>query len=268
MSQWDNIGELYQRYIALAADDVDFSKYHAYSIIAHSTAIEGSTLTEEDTQLLLEYGSTIGGKPIHHHLMAIDLKRAYDEVYRLSREDFYLSPERLQRLNSLVLHSTGGVYNQIGGTYDASKGEFRLGGANAGPGRRSYPHYLKIPAKIAELCNELNTRYPKATSLQEIYELSFLAHLLLVDLHPWADGNGRSSRLLMNYIQIAKGVLPSIVYESSRSEYIAALRATDETESSEPFIRFMSDQFEQFLAEQTALIEQRHSKEDKGRNLL
>ena len=67
---WQEIEHLYQRFQQLGISDaVDYEKYYLYSLIAHSTAIEGSTLTEAEAQMLFDEGLTAKGKPLVHHLM-------------------------------------------------------------------------------------------------------------------------------------------------------------------------------------------------------
>ena len=76
---WQEIEQLYQKFQKLGiSESVDYDKYYLYSLITHSTAIEGSTLTELDTQLLFDEGVTAKGKPLVHHLMNEDLKQAYE----------------------------------------------------------------------------------------------------------------------------------------------------------------------------------------------
>ena len=72
-------------------------------------------------------------------------------------------------------------------------------------------------------------------SLQGKYNLSFDAHLNLVTIHPWADGNGRTSRLLMNYIQFYYGIIPSKVYQQDRAEYIEVLKQSQNSNENNPF---------------------------------
>ena len=59
-------------------DQIDYEKFYLYSIITHSTAIEGSTVTEVEAQLLFDEGITAKGKPLIEQLMNLDLKAAYD----------------------------------------------------------------------------------------------------------------------------------------------------------------------------------------------
>ena len=74
---WQEIEELYMEFQQLGiSQSVDYEKYYLYSLITHSTAIEGSTLTEMDAQLLFDEGVTAKGKPLVYHLMNEDLKKA------------------------------------------------------------------------------------------------------------------------------------------------------------------------------------------------
>ena len=76
---WQELELLYQKFKKLGISEaVDYDKYYLYSLITHSTAIEGSTLTELDTQLLFDEGVTAKGKPLVYHLMNGDLKQAYE----------------------------------------------------------------------------------------------------------------------------------------------------------------------------------------------
>ena len=96
---------------------------------------------------------------------------------------------------------------------------------------------------IAEaFCEELNKRRMAIdkTDIAAIYELSFWAHFELVSIHPWADGNGRTCRLLMNLLQIEYGVLPTKVLREDKAEYIQALIDTRENEDIQIFLDCMT----------------------------
>ena len=199
---WQEIELLYQKFQKLGISEaVDYDKYYLYSLITHSTAIEGSTLTELDTQLLFDEGVTAKGKPLVHHLMNEDLKQAYELAKVESDSLVPITPAFLKRMNAMLMRTTGSVHSVMGGSFDSSKGEFRLCGVTAGVGGHSYMNYLKVPAKVDELCAILQEKQKKMGTFREQYELSFNAHLNLVTIHPWVDGNGRTARLLMNYIQ-------------------------------------------------------------------
>ena len=179
------------------SEAVDYEKYYLYSLIAHSTAIEGSTLTEAEAQMLFDEGLTAKGKPLVYHLMNEDLKKAYELAKTASDSLIPITSDFLQKLNATLMRTTGSIHNVMGGSFDSSKGEFRLCGVMAGVGGRSYMSYQKVPAKVDELCALLQEKQKTVGTFQEQYELSFNAHLNLVTIHPWVDGNGRTARLLM-----------------------------------------------------------------------
>lgn len=79
-------------------------------------------------------------------------------------------------------------------------------------------------------------------TLREQYELSFNAHLNLVTIHPWVDGNGRTARLLMNYIQFCYHLFPTKIFKEDREEYILSLRQCQNEETNQPFLDFMARQ--------------------------
>lgn len=118
------------------------------------------------------------------------------------------------------MRTTGGRHNTIGGSFDSSRGEFRLCGVTPGVGGRSYMDYQKVPVKVEELCFLLQERQKNVETFREQYELSFNAHLNLVTIHPWVDGNGRAARLLMNYIQFCYHLFPAKIFKEDRADYI------------------------------------------------
>lgn len=246
---WQEIEQLYQTFQELGINEsVDYDKYYLYSLITHSTAIEGSTLTELDTQLLFDEGVTAKGKPLVHHLMNEDLKQAYDFAKAESGQLVPITPVFLQRLNAVLMRTTGSVHSVVGGSFDSSKGEFRLCGVTAGVGGQSYMNYIKVPAKVDELCVLLQEKQKIARAFREQYELSFNAHLNLVTIHPWVDGNGRTARLLMNYIQFCYHLFPTKIFKEDREAYILSLRQCQNEETNQPFLSFMAGQLKKSLS--------------------
>ena len=115
---WSKIERLTQEFISLGISQlVDYDKYYLYSLIAHSTSIEGSTLTEIETQLLFDEGLTAKGKPLVHHLMNEDLKKAYDFAKEKAKLQTKLTPSFLQQLNAILMRTTGSVHNVVAGTF-------------------------------------------------------------------------------------------------------------------------------------------------------
>ena len=246
---WQEIERLYQKFQQLGISEaVDYEKYYLYSLIAHSTAIEGSTLTEAEAQMLFDEGLTAKGKPLVYHLMNEDLKKAYELAKTASDSLIPITSDFLQKLNATLMRTTGSIHNVMGGSFDSSKGEFRLCGVTAGVGGRSYMSYQKVPAKVDELCALLQEKQKTVGTFQEQYELSFNAHLNLVTIHPWVDGNGRTARLLMNYIQFCYNLFPTKIFKEEREEYISALRQSQEEETNQPFLGFMAGQLKKSLS--------------------
>ena len=224
------------------SEQIDYEKFYLYSIITHSTAIEGSTVTEVEAQLLFDEGITAKGKPMIEQLMNLDLKAAYDygRVWIKHHKDITI--ESLIALAAKVMARTGGEYNAFGGSFDASKGEIRKLNVTARAGGRSYMNWMKVPMKLKAFCEELNKRRKALDPNDQtaVYELSFWAHYELVTIHPWADGNGRTSRLLMNLLQMECDVLPTKVAKEDKAEYIQALIDARDTEDTDIFINCMA----------------------------
>lgn len=239
----DIIQRLLERHKELGiSDQIDYEKFYLYSIITHSTAIEGSTVTEVEAQLLFDEGITAKGKPLIEQLMNLDLKAAYDYGHTWLKRHEDITVESLVTLAARVMARTGGEYNSLGGSFDASKGELRKLNVTAGAGGRSYMNWMKVPVKLKAFCDELNKRRKAVDKCDKaaVYELSFWAHYELVTIHPWADGNGRTSRLLMNLLQMEYDVLPTKVFKEDKAEYIQALIDTREAEDTNIFINCMA----------------------------
>lgn len=235
--------ELIREYKELGIENqINYTKFYLYSIITHSTAIEGSTVTEVENQLLFDEGISAKGRSIGEQLMNLDLKAAYEKVIKLAKEHTDLSVEMLCSLSALVMKNTGSVYNTMTGSFDSSKGDIRLVNVTAGAEGRSYMNFLKVPAKLEEFCHQTNERKKRLLqddNLIEKYLLSFDAHYQLVTIHPWVDGNGRMSRLVMNGLQFEFGLIPTKISKDNKADYIEALIASREQKSLEPFREFM-----------------------------
>ena len=227
------------------ADQIDYKKFYLYSLITHSTAIEGSTVTEIENQLLFDEGITAKGRSLQEQMMNLDLKVAYEHSMRMAHQHEEFSVEMLKSLSAIVMKNTGATYNTAQGPFDASKGDLRLVGVTAGIGGRSYMNYQKVPAKLEEFCKQLNQRRSELSNLDDIiakYLFSFDAHYQLVTIHPWVDGNGRMSRLVMNHLQYEFGLVPVKIVKEDKAEYIQALIDSREKESLEPFREFMLEE--------------------------
>ena len=245
------------------SEQIDYQKLYLYSIITHSTAIEGSTVTEIENQLLFDEGITAKGKPMVEQLMNLDLKRAYEQSIRWAREHKPFTVEMLKNLSALVMRNTGSHYSTLMGEFDSSKGDLRLVGVTAGAGGRSYMDYRKVPMKLEELCNHINQRREaliKSPNAIDAYLLSFDAHYILVTIHPWVDGNGRMSRLIMNHLQFEFGLVPAKIIKEDKAQYIEALNESREEEAMAPFQKFMLKEHTQNLRNE--IFEYRKSMEE------
>ena len=224
------------------SEQIDYNKFYLYSIITHSTAIEGSTVTEVEAQLLFDEGITSSKRTMMEQMMNLDLKVAYDYGIQWIKQHEDITVDWLILLTSKVMARTGSEYHAAGGDFSAAKGELRKLNVTAGLGGKSYMSYLKVPMRLATFCEELNSRRKAidANDIAAIYELSFWAHFELVTIHPWADGNGRTCRLLMNLLQMEYNVLPTKVLKEDKAEYIQALIDTREHEDINIFINCMT----------------------------
>ncbi len=235
---------LVSQYRKLGIDrQIDYYKFCLYSIITHSTAIEGSTITELENQILFDQGISIRGKTIAEQNMNLDLKAAYENSIVFAREHRPITIDMLKDLSATVMKNTGKEYRTALGDFSSARGELRLLNVTAGIGGRSYMAFNKVPARLAEFCDRLNEarRGHETKSMTQLYELTFDAHYELVTIHPWADGNGRMARLLMNQLQFEFGLIPSKVLLEDREDYIKALVATRESGDLSVFRSFMTD---------------------------
>ena len=248
----NKLEQLVTRYRKLGIDkQIDYDKFYLYSLITHSTAIEGSTITELENQIMFDHGVSLKGKSIEEQSMNLDLKVAYEKAIELAKQHTPITTDMLISLSALVMKNTGKEYKTALGDFSSARGELRLLS-------RSYMNYSKVPAKLAEFCEQLNADRAKASSMSidELYQMTFDAHYNLVTIHPWADGNGRMARLVMNMLQFEFGLIPTKILKEDKEEYIKALVATREDDDLDIFRTFMSSMMEQnILNEITTYLE-------------
>jgi Fic family protein len=227
---------------------IDFDKFNLYAIVHHSTTIEGSTLTEIETQLLLDENLTPKGKPLDHSLMVRDHYNALKLVLEAAEKKLPVSIDFIQQVNASVMKNTGVVYETAFGRLDSTQGVFRKGSVRAGSSY--FPSYDKVPAMVQKLVDQIKTDINRAASPTDKLNLSFDAHFGLVSIHPFYDGNGRTSRLLMNYIQQLCNLPLGIVFKEDKQDYFEALVKTREQEDITVFRRFMAGQYEKHLTQE------------------
>ncbi|MEN2413444.1 Fic family protein [Flavobacterium mesophilum] len=259
---------LISKYKSLGITDVlHYEKFNLISISHHSTKIEGSTLTELETQILLDDGLTPKGKPVNDTLMVTDHFKALHFIIDKARNKAPITAELIKEINAHVMKSTGGIYSTILGEVDASKGMFRKGNVTAGVSY--FPNYDKVERLTNELVKLTNDKMNNNLTVDEKLYLSFDAHFNLVSIHPFYDGNGRTSRLFMNYIQAFYDLPLAIVNSEDKQEYIQALIDTRKEDNIQIFRDFMRSQYETYLLNEIKKFEDGFSsKSNKGFSFL
>ena len=178
------------------------------SLTHHSTAIEGNTLTQSETQIVIEKGITIGGKSVREHLEVIGHKEALDFVIELASDQAHLGEREIREIHSLVMK----------GQANGDSGRYRTLDVKAAGTDYVYPSHLKVPELMAEFVAWAGTP-------TEVHPVDFAAeaHLRFVTIHPFRDGNGRVGRLLLNLMLLRKGYPIAVLPVTQRAEYIGAL---------------------------------------------
>ncbi len=244
---------------------VDYDKFNQYAITAHSTQIEGSTLSIEEASLLINEGITPKGKPLSHSLMVKDHHNALQLAIKLGQKSTRLSLQIICDINETVMKNTGQTYNTALGVVDSAKGELRKGAVFVQS--RYFPAYDKVPDLLNQLCVEVNERMANNLTLREQINLAYSAHYNLVSIHPHYDGNGRTSRLVMNMIQTYFKLPLSIVNKEDKLAYFNALESSRNVEQLEPFIHFMDNQYIKYLSNEISRFENQTKKRNKGNGM-
>ena len=120
---------------------IDYNKFYLYLLITHSTAIEGSTVTEIENQLLFDEDISAKGRSMTEQLMNLDLKAAYEQSITFAKNHSDISVEMLKKLSAIVLKNTGTSYQTALGEFSSADGDLRLLNVTAGTGGRSYMNY-------------------------------------------------------------------------------------------------------------------------------
>ncbi len=170
----------------------------------NSNAIEGNTLTLQETALILKEGITIDKKPLREHLEAVGHKDAFYYIEELVKEKMELSEKVIKDIHSLVLMDKPqdrGRYRRIPVT---------ILGAVHEPAQP----YL-VPGLMEQLINE----YSQEMKEKHIIEKVSLFHLKFESIHPFIDGNGRTGRLLLNLELMKEGYPPINIKFKDRRKY-------------------------------------------------
>lgn len=191
----------------------------------NSNAIEGNTLTLQETKLVLEQGVTIGGKSVREHFEAINHKEAIEFIEHLTSRKEPLTVHLIRQMHALILK----------GIDDTEAGNYRrvpvtIAGSSFVPADPS-----QVPALMDSFDRWLKTEEGKGSTV----EFAALAHYKFIATHPFVDGNGRTARLLMNLILMRGGYPPSVILKTDRRIYYRTLQQADNKEVT-PFVNFVA----------------------------
>lgn len=190
----------------------------------NSNGIEGNTLTLRETQVVLE-GITVGGKSIKEHLEAINHEQAILFLDELVKDNEPITEWNIKNIHGLILKE---IDNENAGKY---RGEnVTIKGATHIP-----PDYIKVP----ELMEKLILNYETWNNYHPIIRAALL-HGELVKIHPFVDGNGRTSRLLMNLDLMNSGYNPVIIKKEDRLKYYETLDKAHTTGNYTDFVKLIT----------------------------
>lgn len=192
----------------------------------NSNAIEGNTLTMSETKVVLE-GITIGGKSMVEHLETINHREAILFVENLISNKEPLSEWNIKNIHALILKE---IDKKNAGKYRMEN--VVISGANHIPPK----HY-----EVNNLMQKLITEYHNDWMDYHPVVRAVLLHGEFVKIHPFIDGNGRTSRLLLNFELMKNGYTPIIIKNENRAKYYDVLDLAHTTMNYEPFIKLITE---------------------------
>ena len=216
----------------------EIKNYYRIGLTWSSNALEGNTLTMSETKVLLEDGLTVGGKPLRDTFEALGHAQAYDFMFTL------LNNRQITEGDALTMHRM--FYSEI----DAGQaGRYRDRPVLVTGSQYSVCDPAQISGEMAKLFQWI------ADEREAFHPVEFAAqiHKRFVFIHPFVDGNGRISRLLMNTALIQKGYLPAAIPPVLRQEYIGNLELAHKDDR--PFMDFIA---EQVLESERQIMRQLH----------
>lgn len=203
----------------------------------HSNAIEGNTLTLQETALVLE-GITIDRKPLRDHLEAVGHKDAFLYVQDLVQEGGPLTLAQIKQIHTLVLMDQPkdrGIYRRI---------PVRILGAYHEP-----PDPVLVPEQMEALMEEFTQ------STEHPLEQAALFHLKFEGIHPFLDGNGRTGRLLLNLCLMQHGYPPINIKFADRKRYYAAFDAYYRDGNAMEMVELVAEYAEERLRHYETILE-------------
>jgi len=214
-------------------------EYFRIGMAYSSNALEGNSLTETETKIVIEDGITIGGKPVRDHLEALGHSDAYDLLFRLAKH------QEITEANVKELHRL--FYYRI----DAKQaGKYRKRRVII-TGTEFIP---PAPERISDLMEAFIAELPGTREKHHPVEFAAIIHKELVTIHPFIDGNGRAARLLMNLALLQAGFPVAIIPPTLRREYLDTLDKTHRGDNG-PFINFIARVCHESAKEYLRLLE-------------
>ena len=213
------------------------SSWYDVELTYTSNAIEGNTLTRNETAIVLEKGITIGGKPLKDHLEAVGHQEALDYVRALAARNEPIREGNVREIHRLVIRRV-----DAGDAGRYSDHQRQIAGS---------PLVLPSPAEVRPLMGDLGQWLSKA---QPVPETAFEAYERLVTIHPFSDGNGRTARLLMNLVLLKGGYPPVVIGPEHRLAYVEGLQAHQIDRDPAPNRAFMAGRLEASLDHHLATL--------------
>ncbi len=174
-----------------------------------TNAIEGSTLTLGETVAVLEQGLTIGQKTVREHLEAIDGQKAYVQMLDLARQNQPIDLEAILGLHRAVVGSV------------PYAGQWRDHAVYIRGSLHVPPNYVTLPQRLEEMMQTYGDRRAHGHAVEAAATL----HFELLTIHPFADGNGRTARLVANLALIQAGYAPILIGPADKPRYFDVLQA-------------------------------------------
>ena len=204
----------------------------------NSNAIEGSTLTLQETALILKEGITINEKPLKEHLEAVGHKDAFYYIEGLVKENTVLSEKVIKDIHALVLMDNAknrGIYWRIPVTI--------LGAINEPP--QSYLVPIMMEQLIDEYISEMEGKH--------VIEKISLFHLKFETIHPFIDGNGRMGRLILNLELMKEGYPPINIKFKDRKRYYDSfadyhLKSGNPSMLTDMVIKYIEEELDKYIS--------------------
>lgn len=230
----------------------ELKKLYDVRFTYHSNAIEGNTLTQSETEMILEKGITVGGKTLREHLEVVGHKEAIDYIEELAQTATPIGEREIKDLHSMVMR---GVDHMEAGRYR------RLDTKAAGTEHLYPAHYL-----VQELM-EVFVRWLDSAPGKNLHPIVYAtqAHYRFVSIHPFKDGNGRTGRLLMNLMLLRSGCPVTVIPNEKRKEYIEAIVYADQNnEDTGNLVDLIADASRESLVESLRILSTAYGSKGKG----